>query len=53
VTGSLEASEVGTTPIHEHFRARDESNAEQFPHLYDDALYRPPSRRRAARSTAA
>lgn len=40
VTGPLDASALGTTLIHEHFRARDESNAEQFPHLYDDdALY--------------
>jgi phosphotriesterase-related protein len=39
VTGPLDADELGVTLIHEHLRARDESNAEQFPHLYDqDAL---------------
>jgi phosphotriesterase-related protein len=36
VTGPVEADDLGVTLIHEHFRARDESNAEQFPHLYDD-----------------
>lgn len=40
VTGPLDADDLGVTLIHEHLRARDESNAEQFPHLYDeDALY--------------
>ncbi len=36
VTGPLDADDLGTTLIHEHFRARDESNAAQFPHLYDE-----------------
>ena len=40
VTGPLEPDDLGTTLIHEHLRARDEANAMQFPHLYDeDALY--------------
>ena len=36
VTGPLDVEDLGYTLIHEHFRARDESNAAQFPHLYDD-----------------
>lgn len=36
VTGPIEADDLGPTLIHEHYRARDESNAAQFPHLYDD-----------------
>ncbi len=36
VTGPLDADDLGRTLIHEHLRARDESNALQFPHLYDD-----------------
>jgi len=40
VTGSLEADALGPTLIHEHFRTRDDANAQQWPHLYDDdALY--------------
>jgi phosphotriesterase-related protein len=40
VTGPLDAGDLGTTLIHEHLRTRDEANAVQFPHLYDeDALY--------------
>jgi phosphotriesterase-related protein len=40
VTGPLDVEELGETLIHEHLLARDESNARQFPHLYDrDALY--------------
>jgi phosphotriesterase-related protein len=40
VTGPLDAEDLGRTLIHEHLRARDESNAIQFPHLYDeDALH--------------
>ena len=40
VAGPLDADELGYTLIHEHLRARDESNAMQFPHLYDDAVIR-------------
>jgi phosphotriesterase-related protein len=36
VTGPIELEELGTTLIHEHLRFRDEANAEQFPHLYDE-----------------
>jgi len=36
VTGPIEADDLGTTLIHEHFRTRDDANAHQFPHLYDD-----------------
>ena len=36
VTGPIEADDLGPTLIHEHYRARDESNAAQFPHLYDE-----------------
>jgi len=40
VTGPLEPGDLGTTLIHEHLRTRDDANAFQFPHLYDeDALY--------------
>jgi phosphotriesterase-related protein len=40
VTGPIEADDLGVTLIHEHFRTRDDANAVQFPHLYDeDALY--------------
>ncbi|MEJ7750895.1 MAG: hypothetical protein WKF32_05545 [Thermoleophilaceae bacterium] len=40
VTGPLDPEDFGTTLIHEHFRARDEANAMQWPHLYDEeALY--------------
>ena len=40
VTGPLEADALGPTLIHEHFRTRDDANAQQWPHLYDDdALY--------------
>ena len=40
VTGPLDAGELGTTLIHEHLRTRDDANAFQFPHLYDEeALY--------------
>ena len=40
VSGPLDAGELGYTLIHEHLRARDESNALQFPHLYDDDAIR-------------
>jgi phosphotriesterase-related protein len=33
--GPVDASELGLTLIHEHFRGRDEAAAEQWPHLYD------------------
>ncbi len=40
VTGPLDVADLGTTLIHEHLRTRDDANAFQFPHLYDeDALY--------------
>ena len=40
VTGPLDDGDLGSTLIHEHLRTRDEANAVQFPHLYDDdALY--------------
>ena len=40
VTGPLDVEDLGTTLIHEHLRTRDDANAFQFPHLYDDdALY--------------
>ncbi len=40
VTGPLDLDALGTTLIHEHLCARDEANAFQWPHLYDeDALY--------------
>ena len=37
VTGPIAAEDLGVTLIHEHLRARDEANAIQFPHIYDDA----------------
>jgi len=40
VSGPLDADELGFTLIHEHLRARDESNAMQFPHLYDEDAIR-------------
>ena len=40
VTGPLDVEELGPTLIHEHVLARDENNALQWPHLYDEeALY--------------
>ena len=36
VTGPIGAAQLGTTLIHEHFRAQDEAVAIQWPHLYDD-----------------
>jgi phosphotriesterase-related protein len=40
VTGPLELDELGVTLIHEHLCFRDEANAIQWPHLYDeDALH--------------
>jgi phosphotriesterase-related protein len=33
--GPVDASELGVTLIHEHFRGRDEAAALQWPHLYD------------------
>lgn len=40
VTGPLDSGDLGPTLIHEHLRAWDESNALQFPHLYDqDAIH--------------
>ena len=40
VTGPIDAEELGPTLIHEHYRTRDDANAQQWPHLYDeDALY--------------
>ena len=36
VNGPIEAEELGTTLIHEHFRFRDEGAAFQWPHLYDE-----------------
>lgn len=40
VAGPLDAEDLGHTLIHEHLRARDESNAAQFPHLYDEDAIR-------------
>jgi phosphotriesterase-related protein len=40
VSGPLDAEELGYTLIHEHFRALDETNAMQFPHLYDEDAIR-------------
>ncbi len=40
VTGPLDAEDLGHTLIHEHLRARDESNAMQFPQLYDEDAIR-------------
>jgi phosphotriesterase-related protein len=37
VTGPVDASELGKTLIHEHFRGRDEAVAHQWPHVYDEA----------------
>src|SRR4051794_6078792 len=34
--GAIDASELGRTLIHEHFRGRDEAVAHQWPHLYDE-----------------
>ncbi len=40
VTGPIGIEDLGVTLIHEHLRFRDEANADQWPHLYDeDALY--------------
>src|SRR3954465_15082172 len=36
VTGHVDASELGKTLIHEHFRGRDEAVAHQWPHAYDE-----------------
>src|SRR5919198_2079127 len=36
VNGPVDADELGTTLIHEHFRFRDEGAAFQWPHLYDE-----------------
>lgn len=36
VTGPLEADELGVTLVHEHLCFRDEANAIQWPHLYDE-----------------
>jgi phosphotriesterase-related protein len=36
VTGPVDASELGKTLIHEHFRGRDEASAHQWPHAYDE-----------------
>ena len=36
VTGPVDASELGKTLIHEHFRGRDEAVAHQWPHVYDE-----------------
>jgi phosphotriesterase-related protein len=35
--GPVDASELGRTLIHEHFRGRDEAVAHQWPHVYDEA----------------
>lgn len=40
VAGPLDADDLGFTLIHEHLRACDESNAMQFPHLYDEGAIR-------------
>lgn len=37
VTGPVDADELGTTLIHEHFRGRDEAATYQWPHTHDDA----------------
>ncbi|MEA2411708.1 MAG: phosphotriesterase-related protein [Thermoleophilaceae bacterium] len=34
--GPIDASELGKTLIHEHFRGRDEAVAHQWPHAYDE-----------------
>src|SRR5205085_339540 len=34
--GAVDASELGKTLIHEHFRGRDEAMAHQWPHAYDE-----------------
>src|SRR5213075_3205133 len=34
--GAVDASELGRTLIHEHFRRRDEAVAHQWPHVYDE-----------------
>jgi phosphotriesterase-related protein len=36
VTGPVDAGELGTTLIHEHFRGRDEAATYQWPHTHDD-----------------
>jgi len=36
VTGPLDPDDLGTVLIHEHLRFRDNANADEFPHLYDD-----------------
>jgi phosphotriesterase-related protein len=36
VTGPIELDELGVTLIHEHLCFRDEANAIQWPHLYDE-----------------
>jgi phosphotriesterase-related protein len=35
--GPIEASKLGRTLIHEHFRGRDEAVAHQWPHVHDEA----------------
>jgi phosphotriesterase-related protein len=35
--GSVDATELGKTLIHEHFRGRDEAVAHQWPHAYDES----------------
>ena len=40
VTGPLGADDLGVTLIHEHLKFRDDANAYEFPHLYDeDAIW--------------
>jgi phosphotriesterase-related protein len=34
--GAVDASDLGRTLIHEHFRGRDEAVAHQWPHMYDE-----------------
>ena len=36
VNGSIDASEMGVTLIHEHLRFRDEAVAENWPERYDE-----------------
>lgn len=41
VTGQVDADQLGTTLIHEHFRGRDEAATYQWPHVHDEeAEYR-------------
>ena len=37
VTGPVDAEDLGTVLVHEHFRFRDEAVRMQWPHLYDEA----------------